>query len=147
MTDLPTIAKVSRPVLGENDLYINTSNYRLVGPNIMGGTVQWDRKTVSSPWVDGDITVSRRRGNVQDNISVYVTGTSQANLQSNIATLIAAFTQNRYTLQIQIGDATYAWDCETADYSIQMDTVHFHARYVVVTFTIPHKPALLVGGF
>lgn len=147
MTDLPTIAKVSRPVLGGGDLYINASPYRLVGPTVMGSSVQWERKTASSPWVDGDVTVARRRPSVRDTVSVYVTGTDQANMQTNITTLVTAFTQDRYTLQIQIGNANWAWDCEAADYSVQMETVHMYQKYVVCTFEVIRRPIALAGGF
>jgi hypothetical protein len=147
MADLAVIAKVSRPALGGGDLYINTGDYRLAGPQVMSGTVQWDRRTVNSPWVEGDITVSRRRGNTMENLVVYVSGSSQSDLQSNIATLVSAFNQNRYTVQIQIGNANWAWDCEAADYSVQMDTPHINALYVVCTFNIPRKPIALAGGF
>jgi len=145
MPDLQVIAKVSRSVGG--DLYINTGNYRLVGYQQMSGTVQWERQTASAPWVEGDVTVSRRRGNVSESLRVYAAGSDQSNLQSNIATLVNAFTQDRYTLQIQIGNANWAWDCEAADYSMEMETTHLNALYVVCNFMVPRRPIALAGGF
>lgn len=147
MPDLQVIAKVSRPVLGGGDLYINTGDYRLVGYTQMGGTVQWDRKQASAPWVEGDVTVSRRRTNVSESVRVYVTGTDQSDMQTNIATLVDAFTQDRYTLQIQIGNTNWAWDCEAADYSVEMETAHLNSLYVMCSFLVPRRPLMLAGGF
>jgi hypothetical protein len=148
MTDLPTTAVITRPILGGGDLNFNDhTNYVLAGPNVMGGTVQWDRQTVSAPWVDGDITVARRRGNVMDQITIYVTGSDQSALNSNISTLISAFTQDRFGMQISTGGANHAWDCECADYQVEWDTVHVYAKYVKVTFTIPRKPVPTAGAF
>lgn len=148
MTDLPITARVTRPALGLGDLDINDhTSYVIAGPSAMSGTVMWDRKQVNAPWVDGDITVARRRQNVMENLSIYVKGSSQADMDTKIATLIAAFTQDRYGLQIIIGSANHAWDCEAADYTVSLDTVHFHALYAQVTFAIPRKPVALSGAF
>lgn len=148
MSDLSVVAKVTRPSLGLPDLDINDHTYyTIAGQQIMGGTVQWDRKQVSAPWVDGDVTVARRRGNVMENLTVYVAGSTQADLNTNLQNLIGAFTQDRYTLSITIGSQQYAWDCETADYSVQFDTPHLHSLYVAATFSIPRKPVALSGAF
>lgn len=147
MADLNVVATVTRAQLGLGDLNINDGNtYTLAGPQIMGGTVTWDRRQVSSPWVDGDVTVARRRANVQDQLTFYVGGSSTANMNLNLQNLIWAFTQDRYTLSITVGSQQFAWDCEAADYSVQIDTPHMKALYVAVTFTIPRKPAALSGA-
>lgn len=148
MADLSVVAKVTRASLGLGDLNINDrTTYTLAGPQIMGGTVAWDRQQVSAPWVDGEITVARRRGNVMEPLAVYVAGTNQSSLNSNIQTLIAAFTQDRYTLSITIGGQQHDWDCESADYSVQVSAPHLKSLYVPVTFQIMRKPAPLTGAF
>jgi hypothetical protein len=148
MTDLSVSALVTRPLLGGGDLNINDhDNFVLAGGAVMGAHVQWDRKTVSAPWVDGDVTVARRRGNVMEQVSVYVLGTSVSDLNTNMSTLISAFTQDRYGLQIGIGGQDFSWDCECADYQVEWDNVHIHALQVKVTFNIPRKPVPLAGAF
>jgi hypothetical protein len=147
MTDLSVAAHVTRSQLGLANLSINDhSTYAIAGPAIMTGGVSWDRKQVNAPWVDGDITVARRRQNVQEALNVYVTGSSTSNMMGNVRTLRDAFIQDRYTLQITVGSEQQAWDCEAADYSVLYDTAHVHALLVVVTFQIPRKPVPLVGG-
>ena len=148
MTDLSVVAKVTRSLLGLGDLDINDhSTYRLAGPQVMGGTVSWDRRQVSSPWVEGDITVSRRRTNVMDQITVYVAGSATDNLNLNLQNLLWAFTQDRYTLSITVGSQQFAWDCEAADYQVTYDTPHLKSLYVPVVFTVPRRPVALSGAF
>jgi hypothetical protein len=130
------------------DLDINdTTNYRVVGPTVFGGTVQWDRTSVSSPVADGDFTTHRRKANITENLSVYVTGDDLSDMFTNIRALIVAFTQNRYTLQFNIGSAVIQWDCEAADYSVEVDNAHMHALYAVCNFSVPRKPNPLSGGY
>jgi dienelactone hydrolase len=147
-TELPISALVTRTELGMADLNINdATTYRVAGPSAMGGQVSWVRQQVSAPWVDGDITVARRRQNVMEPLTLYIKGSSQADMDTKIATLIQAFTQHRYGLQIVVGGANHAWDCEAADYQVTLDTVHFHALYAQATFQIPRKPVALSGAF
>lgn len=148
MPDLSVVAKVTRASLGLGDLNINDHvKYALAGPEIMSGQVSWQRTQASSPWVDGEVTVARRRGNVMEPLTVYVAGTSQSNLNSNIKALIDAFVQDRYTLSITVGSQQHDWDCESADYSVKMNTVYEYSRYVPVTFSIMRRPSPLTGAF
>lgn len=144
--DLDVSAAVSTPGGGTLDINDGTS-YRIAGPSILGGTVTWDRKTVSSPDVDGDFTIHRRRPNVTDMLAIYVKGTTTADLMAKIKTLANAFSQDRYTLAINIGAAANQWDCEAADYSVELDTAHVHALYARVTFNIPRRPEPIQGGY
>jgi predicted amino acid-binding ACT domain protein len=149
VSDLGVVARVSRTLLSLGDLDINDhSSYVLAGPQPVQGAVQWERKQISAPWVDGDITVARRRGNSTESISVYVAGSNMATLDANMATLKDAFFQDRFTLQIIVGGANHAWDCESADLSqVVFDTPHAVARYVTMTFSVPRKPIPLAGAF
>ena len=147
MTDLSISALVSRDLLSLGDLNINASPYRLAGPQTLGGEQRFDRKVVSSPFVDGEVTVHRRRTNVTDQIVVYVSGTDSATLFANMRTLIDAFTLDRFTVQLNIGTSVNQWDCEAADYSVVVDTPHMVAKYGVVQFNVPRKPVALAGGY
>lgn len=144
--DLSVSAAVSLPNSGTLDINDGTS-YRIAGPSILGGTVQWDRKTVSSPDVEGDFTTHRRRTNVSDMLAVYVKGSTTLDLMTKIKTLTDAFSQDRFTLAINIGTSANQWDCEAADYSVELDTAHVNALYARVTFNIPRRPAPLQGGY
>lgn len=147
MTTLTTTAVVTRSLLGKADLNINDHAKYILTDTIMGGTVTWERQQASSPWVDGDITISRRRPNVQENVKVYVLGNTQTELQTNLAELVEAFIQDTYTLQIAPGNQSYAWQCESADYTVEFSHVHFYAKKLVVNFMVPRRPIMTAGGF
>jgi hypothetical protein len=149
MSDLNVVARVSRTLLGQGDLDINDhTSYALAGPSIFQGQVQWQRNSSGAPWVDGEITWERHRTNSTEPLTVYAKGSSLSDLDSKIATLHAAFFQDRYTLQVIVGGANHAWDCETADVSaVQYDTAHVASLYVAITYSIPRKPIPLAGGF
>lgn len=148
VSDISLSAKVTRTDLGLGDLDINDStNYRIAGPSVMEGTTSWERNQVSSPWVEGDITISRRRGNVTSQLAIYVNADTIGDMMSKTRTLVDAFTQNRFTLQINMGTAVNQWDCEAADYTVQMDTAHVYNMYSVVTFSLQRKPIPVAGAF
>ena len=130
-----------------SDLDINSGHYRVAGPAVFGGTVQWDRRQVSTPVADGDFTTHRRKTNVTETLKIYVNGDDLSDMYSNIRTLVSAFVQDRFTLQFNIGSAVIQWDCEAAEYSVLVDTVHMHALYAEVTFAVPRKPNPLSGGY
>jgi len=148
MSDISVNAKVTRTDLGLGDLNINdTTKYRIAGPSVMDGTTAWERNQVTSPWVEGDITISRRRGNVTSQLNIYVTGSTIGDMLANIRTLVDAFTQNRFTVQINMGTSVNQWDCEAADYSVVMDTAHVYNMYAMATFSLQRKPIPVAGGF
>lgn len=149
MADLNVVARVSRTLLGLGDLDVNDhSSYVLGGPAAFQGQVSWQRTTTSAPWVDGEVTWERRRSNSIEPLTIYAKGSSLSDLDTKIATLTAAFFQDRFTFQMIVGGANHAWDCECADVSqVLYDTSHVASKYVAVTFSVPRKPVPLAGGF
>lgn len=147
MPDLTVSALVTRTLLSLTSLDINDYENYILADQIMGGTVSYQREQASSPWVDGEITVSRRRGNVTEPFRVWVIGSSASDLNSNVGTLITAFQQDLFTLQITVGGTAYAWQCEASDYSMDFTNVNLKALKVMVTFNLMRSPILLAGGF
>lgn len=148
MADLAVTAYVSRAQLSLADLNVNDhAKYVVAAPQAFGGAVQWDRKQVSVPWVHGDFTTQRRMVNATEPITFYVAGSSQSDLDTNLGELKAAFMQDRFTFQMVVDGANHAWDCEAGDVSgVTYDTAHVAARYVAVTFSVPHRPIPLAGN-
>lgn len=136
---------VSRPVLGLPDLNINDHVKYVVSSDIMGGTITWRRQSVQSPYVEGEITVSRVRGVVEDKFSVDVLGVVQSDMQQNVADLIAAFTQDNFNMTIRIDDATYTWVCEACDYSMDWSVPRMHGLKTQVKFSLRRSPIPING--
>lgn len=148
MSDLSVSAYVSRGLLSLGDLDLNDhTNFILAGPAPVQGSVNWERKQTSGPHVDGDLTYARRRTNVVESVTFYVKGTDQASLDANLGTIKTAFFQARFTLQIIVGSANHAWDCEASDVSqVLYDTAHVYNLFVPITFAVPRMPIALAGN-
>jgi hypothetical protein len=138
-------ASVTRSDLGLLDLDINDLvNYR-VSSEIMGSMVTFDRKIVSSPYVNGDVTVHRRRGNVNEKFSVLVYGDEQNDLQINVSELINAFTQNSFNLSFGLDSTIWSYKCEASDYQLEWNNAYFASGQLRVTFNLNRNPIPLVG--
>lgn len=145
MSTLTVAAYVSRTLLGKENLYINDHETYVLTPTIMGGAVSWDKKEASSPWVDGEYTISRRKRNINEQLVINVYGASQIDLQTNIAELVEAFTQDNFGLYFSINNAIRAYKCFAADYQVSWDHTRMHALNVPVTITVPRLPNPISG--
>jgi hypothetical protein len=141
------VATITRTELGLPVLNINDHiNYQLAD-QILGGTQSWNKQMVKSPYVDGEVMVNRSRGQVQEQFQVQVRGGSQSEMQQNIATLIEAFSQFAYQLTIEMEDATYTYQCDTADYTVDWTNVRMMAKQALVKFQFTRSPKLINGGW
>src|SRR6478735_9822764 len=122
MPDIDLSVQVNRSLLALDPLELADGKPYFVASQFMGTAVSWDRQMVSSRWVDGDWTVSRRRANVTEQIAIEVIGGDMATLRAAMTTLIEAFTQDHYTLTVIINGVVFAYDCEAADYTNAMWT-------------------------
>lgn len=136
---------VTRDLLGKTNLQINDHDKYSLTPSIMGGQIQWEKKEVSSPWVDGEFTVSRRKRNVVEALTIDVYGASTATLQTNIATLIEAMTQDNYAIYFNINSTLRIYRCFAADYQVSWDRARMEALTVPVVFNVPRLPNPLSG--
>jgi hypothetical protein len=138
-------AAVTRTSLGLPALDINDNSNYIVSAEIMGGTVTRERKSVSSPYVHGDIPVHSRKTSVTEPFAVYVMGESQSELQQNLVVLIDAFSQFQYNILLSVDGTEYLYLCEAAEYQIEWEHAHWHAQKVVVRFNVPRNPIAVTG--
>lgn len=141
------VVTVSRLELGMPILDINDHVNYQVGDQILGGNQTWNRQTVKSPYVDGEIMVNRTRGQVQEQFAVQVFGDTQVAMQQNIATLIDAFSQFTYQLSIEMENATYTYQCDTSDYTVDWTNTRMMAKKALVKLQFPRSPKLVSGGW
>lgn len=145
MADLTVTAVVTRSSLGLPNLNINDHSKYVLTTTMLGGSVAWQRNAISSPYVDGDITVTRRRPTVVEPMEIYVYGTNGANLMWNTAEVINAFCQDAFSLTVTINGATRQYSCESSDYSIEYNNAKFASKMCTVRLQVPRKPLPLVG--
>lgn len=147
MSSLTLSVLVDRTELSLADLEINDGTTYIVTDRVNPGAVSWRREQVTSPYVDGAVTVSRAKEIVEGQIVVDVLGATQGAVQNSIATLIDAFTQDQFELTFSMDGTIYKWQCEAADYIVNWDRVRFINRKVSVGFQFPRQPVPLTGPY
>jgi hypothetical protein len=146
MPDVNISAVVNRDMLGLLPLELADGSPYLLATQFLGAGVTWDRQTVASRWVDGDYTVSRRRGNVSEQIAIEIVAADMLSLRSAMTTLIEAFTQDHFTLTVTVEGVVFAYDCEAGDYTNAMwNTPRLAASRGQVVFTVPRRPIAAAG--
>ena len=137
---------VTRTQLGLSPLAINDHISYYVADTFMGGQVSWTRNQVTSPFVDGAVTVNRTRSMVTEQVVIEVLGGTQALIQANAATLISAFLQDSFLLTITVATTTYQYLCEASDFQVTWTGPRFFAKQAQVTFSMPRQPIPVIGG-
>ena len=146
MADLDLSVEVNRDLLALDPLDIAAPPYYLASTPFLGASVAWDRQTVSSRWVDGDVVTSRRRGTVMEQIAVEVVAEDMATLKAYVQTVIAAFVQDAYTMTITIDGQLWVYNCEAADYTnLMWTTPRLVAAQGQIQFSVPRRPVAAVG--
>ena len=148
MADIGLSVTVSRAPLGLAPLEIGGGDGRFyLAAQFLGGAVQWNRQKVSSPFVDGEVTTQRSRQNVSETIGVEIRADTHLHLQAYTRELLTAFTQDSFTLTINVEGAVYAYACEAADYQlVTWSTPRMVAKQGQVMFTVPRMPVPLAGA-
>lgn len=141
MTDVAMSVTITRSSLGLLDLDINDHlNYIVAGPEFLGGQMSWERNQVSSPFVDGDFTVNRRRQNVTENVVIEIMAGSGLELQVNTRVLTQAFSQDEFYMKVEINRATSIYLCEAADYRLITSGPRYVAHQIQSVFSVPRRP-------
>lgn len=154
MTTLDIAAAVTRAhvpggPLADLNLH-DGGNYELVtaGP----GSRRWVRDTAAAPSVHGEVQVSARMAMGVAPWVIRCKGTTQANLETNKAKLITAFSQLTYNLTLTIDGATETWRCWAADITEGDDGTHDKFRLLtsprrcLFVLQIPRQPVPVSGA-
>lgn len=112
------------------------------------GQTQFSRVWATSAYVGGAVPVLTVPGVVTTTLKMYAYDLTQADIEADLAILIAAFTQSTYTLTINIDAATYAWTCYCADYQpAAFPIIAVLGLQWPITFDIPRSPYPSSGPF
>lgn len=145
MVDVDLQVSLTRAALGLGTLELNDHVNYAIAPGSFGGQVTWQRNTVSSPYMDDEITTFRHRGKVQENIVIEVYGSTPTQVQTNVDTLIRAIVQSSFDLILSINGQIHTYGCETADYQMSFDGNRFVAKQMQVKLTVPRSPVPKAG--
>jgi hypothetical protein len=146
----PTIvgtAEVTRDELGLGPLLADGTTYAVADAGIADATVTWEDDQVSSPFVEGTYITHGVRGMVAQQMSFRVRGTSQSDLQTNIAALLAAFSQKTFTVQLTLSGVNYAWACRRRSYSVRFDRAMLFNTIAYIQVAFERFPTAISGPF
>lgn len=135
---------LSRDLLDDTALEINDHvNYYVaeMGDN----QTSWRRQTTSSPWIDGTVTTQRSKENITRSMSVEVLGENWADTLNNAGNLIAAVSQDNFTLTINMYSTVVSYICEASDYSWTQSKERWHSNRGILTVSLIHKPNPISG--
>jgi hypothetical protein len=147
MPDILFSLLITRDSLGLPDLDLNDHLNYYVADQFMGGQVTWNRNQVTSPFIDGAITTYRTKQMVTDTVNIEVLTTTYTGAMTSLRTLVQAFTQDTYNLQIGIGVSTAAlqYQCEAADYTMDWTNSRWVAKHLSISFSVPRNPVPILG--
>lgn len=141
---LATAGHVTRPVLGLDNLQIVDGTYDVFyddGNGLDVGQTTWRRTTVESQWVPGRVVTGMVKDTAIRTLRVDVKGSSAADVQDKIKTLLRAVWQPHYHLSLTLDTgATYTWLCEPADTNVGFTYQHLLGSIAPVVMVIPTSP-------
>lgn len=147
MADVALSVQLSRAALGLPPLEIAASPTYYCSTQFLGAAVQWSRTQVGSPWVDGQVTTTRTRQMVSEQVAVEVKAPDMAALVVAVDELVSAFQQDSFTLTILAENGSWEYQCEAADYQVVLwSTPRLVAKQAQVVFTVPRQPYSLLAG-
>jgi hypothetical protein len=149
MVDMTLSYQVTREELGLGNLELQdpANGYEVVrfGP----GAMAWNRQTVKSPFIHGEVLVGATMGLETAPLTVRVRASTAAALDSRLAVLLAAFSQFAYFAGADINGQPYIWACQPADWSVgengEFNKFHVMAKIAEVSLSIPRDPTPTAG--
>lgn len=117
----------------------------VVRPEFEAGAITYDRLQAESRFVDGAVTVMRRKQQGSVQLAVDVIAPDFLTLQQRKQTLVDAFTQDEFEFYLQFDTALYGWRGEAADWSVSWGHVYIHNKRLTLTFAFPVNPQPLYG--
>lgn len=132
---------------GGDPLSLTTAPYHIEGESgVEFGGLTWRRTVATSPFVHGGFPVTQVKENAQLLLTIQVRSDSQDNLASQIAALVAAFSQFEYEFHVTYDDVEWAYTCWSADMSVGSHDERMGQYNVAVKITAPRSPMQLVDG-
>lgn len=139
---------ITRTSLSLADLAIATATYDVMVDEaglLDAGTVSWRRLTAESPFSPGRVLVQAVPDTPTMNLRIDVIGTSLADVQTKVGTLLTAVWQASYQLSLTFDAATYTWTCEPADVTVGFNYPHIFGLACPVVLSIPRDPIPVAG--
>lgn len=118
------------------------TNYQVAGDALGETAVQRRRITATSPVIEGEYEVHSVRGNVTEQVPVWVYGATHAAVAANFAQLATLFSQGTFSIRVTLNNSRETWTCFSADYSLGRGQAYSHNGRALFNAQVPRLPAV-----
>lgn len=115
--------------------------YKLSATNTRDNSSKtWRKITAQSPVLGGTYLVHAVPELITEQVSVYVYGNNQTDLNDNFWFLDELFEQPSFRLRWTTNEYREYWDCQLADGAYSRNQVWTHSAMAVSTYSVPRFP-------
>lgn len=137
---------ISRTLLALSDLeLIATNGYEVMSDGLVPGEVIQRQEWAKSPFVHGGALLSSVDDIATGSVDVEVKGSSRADLQTKVTTLIAAFKQLTYVLDFDLDGTAWTWLCYKANRAMDMNFPMYLGNLTICHFHFARQPTPQAG--
>lgn len=138
---LPVEAEIETP-LGWLALDDEANGYELHKESFNSQQVQARKVDAEGDWVEGTYTVRAVRGNVMENVAVWIEGDDPYQLAVRIQAFTDGLEQLQFRFRHTIGNLREEWVCMWSEYRIETEQAMQFATIALVRATIPRLPSI-----
>lgn len=140
--------KITRTLLSLADLDLIAANgYEVISDGLDMGNVVQRRDWAKSAFVAGAALLSAVDDITNSSVKVEVFGSSRADLQTKVGTLLTAFKQIFYILKFDLDGTTWSWNCFSADRIVDLDFPMYLGNLTTVTLAFQRQPTPVSGPY
>jgi hypothetical protein len=121
------------------------STYRVADGSFENQATQHRRKTATNPFIEGEYVVSSLRGNITEQVNVYVKSDSQYVTRAAVKLITDALEQPTFTFIASVDNWKTTWTCYSSDYTLSSSKPLLHSSMVQVQIQLLRDPVEVVG--
>jgi hypothetical protein len=107
--------------------------------------ITWRKQSVENPWVEGTYDTQAVRGNVTENVVVWVYGASPSDFRNNLENLVAYVDTPNWALRWVYPDGMQElWDCTFSDYSVETQREFQYANQGICRINVQRRPRVTI---
>lgn len=141
-SELDVTIVLDAPGLPALSLCDDHSVYRLEATTREERQVSFRKQEVTSPFVEGSYLITAVRENVVENVSLYVYGDSQVQMDQRLEAVLERLEVPRYRMYWRSDGVEERWDCQAASYTVRTQREFQYAKMALVKAQIPRLPRI-----
>jgi len=137
---------ISRTLLALGDLeLVGANGYEIMSDGLDPGEVMQRQDWAKSPFIHGGALMSSVDDIATGKLDVEVFGSSRADIQTKVTTLIAAFKQLYYVIDFDLDGTSWSWLCYRANRAMDANFPFYLGNLTVCHFGFARQPTPQAG--